>query len=88
MVEGRVERFWPRPGRILAAARSHIFAQLAEAIDDAFARWDRAHLHDFKLADGTRLTTPYEEWDSVGPVAGDRRTNLSSLSPDPPNLSV
>jgi len=38
LVEGRGERFWPRPGRILAAARNHTFAQLAEAIDDAFAR--------------------------------------------------
>ena len=80
-VEGRGERFWPRPGRILAAARSHTFAQLAEAIDDAFARWDRAHLHEFELADGMRLTTPYEEWDSVVPVADDRRTNLSRLKP-------
>jgi hypothetical protein len=81
LVEGRGERLWPRPGRILAAARSHTFAQLAEAIDDAFARWDRAHLHEFELADGMRLTTPYEEWDSVGPVGDDRRTNLSRLKP-------
>jgi hypothetical protein len=81
LVEGRGERFWPRPGRILAAARSHTFAQLADAIDDAFARWDRAHLHKFELADGLRLTTPYEEWDSVGSVADDRRTNLSRLKP-------
>lgn len=43
LVEGRGERPWPRPGRIVAAARSHTFAQLGEAIDDAFARWDRAH---------------------------------------------
>jgi hypothetical protein len=81
LVEGRGERFWPRPGRIFAAARSHTFAQLAEAIDDAFARWDRAHLHEFELADGMRLTTPYEEWDSVSPVADDRRTKLSRLKP-------
>ena len=40
---------WPRPGRIFAAARSHTFAALAHAIDDAFARWDRAHLHRFAL---------------------------------------
>ena len=58
LVEGRGERLWPRPGRILAAARSHTFAQLADAIDDAFARWDRAHLHEFELADGTRLPRP------------------------------
>jgi hypothetical protein len=38
LVEGRGERLWPRPGRIFAAARSHTFAALATAIDDAFAR--------------------------------------------------
>ena len=37
LVAGHGEHFWPRPGRIFAAARSHTFAQLAEAIDDAFA---------------------------------------------------
>jgi hypothetical protein len=52
LVEGRGERLWPRPGWILAAARSHAFAALATAIDDAFARWDCAHLHEFRLADG------------------------------------
>lgn len=79
LVEGHGERFWPRPGRIFAAARSHTFAQLAKAIDDSFARWDRAHLHEFAVANGMRLTTPYEEWDADGPVADDRRTNLSRL---------
>ena len=54
LVEGHGTRFWPRPGRIFAAARSHPFDALATAIDDAFARWDRAHLHEFRLADGTR----------------------------------
>ena len=57
LVEGRGERYWPRPGRLFAAARSHSFAQLASAIDDAFARWDRSHLHEFELADGTRIGT-------------------------------
>lgn len=79
LVEGHGEHFWPRPGRIFAAARTHTFAQLAQAIDDAFARWDRAHLHDFSLADGTRLTTPYEDWDADAPVADDGRTKLGRL---------
>lgn len=48
LIEGRGRHLWPRPGRIFAAARSHTFAQLAQAIDDAFARWDRAHLHEFR----------------------------------------
>jgi hypothetical protein len=80
LVEGRGELVWPRPGRILAAARTHSFAALATAIDDAFARWDRAHLHEFHLADGTRLTTPYGDDDEFGPSLDDRRTRLSRLS--------
>jgi len=52
---------WPRPGRIFAASRSHTFAQLATAIDDAFARWDRSHLHEFTRVDGSRLGIPSAE---------------------------
>ncbi|MGA3058542.1 MAG: hypothetical protein ABSE70_10990 [Candidatus Limnocylindrales bacterium] len=37
LIEGRGEHLWPRPGRIFAATGTHTFAQLAEAIDDAFA---------------------------------------------------
>ncbi len=44
LVAGRGKDLWPRPGRIFAASRTHTFKQLADAIDDAFARWDRAHL--------------------------------------------
>jgi len=82
LVEGHGERLWPRPGRLFAAARSHTFAQLADAIDDAFARWDRAHLHEFTLADGTRLTTPYVDWEELGPALDDRRERLSRLQSD------
>ena len=81
LVEGRGERRWPRPGRLFAAARGHSFAALATAIDDAFARWDRAHLHEFRLADGTRLTTPYGDDDELGPALDDRRAKLSRLRP-------
>ncbi|MTD47642.1 hypothetical protein GKE82_26370 [Conexibacter sp. W3-3-2] len=58
LVEGRGRSFWPRPGRDLAASRSHTFAQLAEAIDTAFSRWDRSHLTMFELGDGSRLVGP------------------------------
>jgi hypothetical protein len=61
LIGGRGEDLWPRPGRVFAASRSHTFWQLAEAIDDAFARWDRAHLHQFELADGGRIGRP--DWD-------------------------
>ncbi len=45
----------PPPGRDLIAPPSTTFAELAHAIDLAFARWDRAHHHEFTLADGTRI---------------------------------
>ncbi len=81
LVEGHGERFWPRPGRIFAAARTHTFAQLADAIDDAFARWDRSHLHEFDLADTTRIATPFAEWDEESAALDDHRTRLSRLAP-------
>ena len=34
---GQHAALWPRPGRIVIASRSATFAQLAEAIDHAFA---------------------------------------------------
>lgn len=53
---GHVGDLWPRPGRVLIAARATTFEQFASAIDDAFARWDPGHLHEFVLADGTVIT--------------------------------
>jgi Plasmid pRiA4b ORF-3-like protein len=65
LVSGAGRVLWPRPGRIFAAARTHTFQQLADAIDDGFARWDRAHLHEFELLDGRRLCRP--DLDGSGP---------------------
>ncbi len=45
------------PARVMIAGPRHTLAELAEAIDLAFARWDRSHLHQFTLADG-RDTCP------------------------------
>ncbi|GAA2097321.1 IS1096 element passenger TnpR family protein [Actinomadura alba] len=81
LVSGRGETYWPRPGRVFAAASSHSFAELAEAIDLAFARWDLAHLHMFTLADGTGLSR-LERWDGDAPegtLDGDT-TRLSRLA--------
>lgn len=68
---------------MFAASRSHTFADLATAIDDAFARWDRAYLHQFWLADGQRVTRP-SEWDDFdddeGQVLDDRQVKLSTLN--------
>lgn len=82
LVSGRGEDLWPRPGRIFAAARSHTFAQLADAIDLGFARWDLAHLHLFTLADGTNLaTTRYFDGDEPDGTVNDVATRLSRLGP-------
>jgi Plasmid pRiA4b ORF-3-like protein len=78
LVEGRGERYWPRPGRLFAAAESHSYAQLATAIDDAFARWDRSHQHEFELADGTRIGTPDPDTDDDD-VLDETREHLSNL---------
>jgi len=81
LIGGGGQDLWPRPGRILAAARSHTFAQLATAIDDAFARWDRAHLHRFDLTDGVRIGRP--DWDDEAENLLDgRRTTLARLKND------
>lgn len=83
LVEGHGEHYWPRPGRIFAASRTHTFEQLADAIDDAFARWDRSHLQEFILADRTRLSVPDPEWDDIDDVENldFRRVRLSRLKP-------
>ena len=52
LVEGGGYRYWPRPGRVFALARSHTFAELATAIDVAFGRWDLAHAWRFELPRG------------------------------------
>lgn len=59
LLGGRGDELWPWPGRVLAVGPDHTFAQLAAAINDAFARWDRSHLSEFTLSDG-RLVTDAE----------------------------
>lgn len=56
LLGGRGEELWPWPGRVFAVGPSHTFLDLANAINDAFARWDRSHLSMFTLADGRRVT--------------------------------
>jgi hypothetical protein len=82
LVSGRDIEPWPRPGRIFAAARTHTFEQLADAIDTAFARWDLAHMHMFTLADASQVTT-LDLWDGEAPEGSvdSGRTKLSRLTP-------
>ena len=79
LVEGRGQHLWPRPGRLIAASVSHSFGQLAGAIDDGFARWDRSHLHEFELGDGTRIGAADPDSDFDDAVLDEGRLNLSRL---------
>lgn len=56
LLGGRGEELWPWPGRVFAVGPSHTFMDLADAINNAFARWDRSHLSVFTLADGRVIT--------------------------------
>jgi pRiA4b ORF-3-like protein len=77
LIEGRGDTYWPRPGRLIAASSRHSFAQLATAIDHAFARWDISHVHEFQLPDGTKIGRP--DPDSEDEVIDERRERLSRL---------
>jgi hypothetical protein len=48
----------PPPGRVVIVGPAHSFAELAEAIDAAFARWDLSHLHSFELGDDRLIGYP------------------------------
>lgn len=50
-------------GRVMIAAPGHTLAELAEAIDLAFARWDHSHLHVFEFGDGGRYMLGGSEFD-------------------------
>lgn len=67
-------------GRIIAAARAMTFGQLAAAIDDAFGRWDLAHLHTVELADGMLLIGPGDAWDDPPQGRPVERTDRAKLS--------
>jgi hypothetical protein len=75
LLSGRGEALWPRPGRLFVVGPRHTFADLATAIDDAFARWDRAHLSMVTLSDGTTVAVPDE--DDEKPVIDARRALVS-----------
>ncbi|MBW3578999.1 MAG: plasmid pRiA4b ORF-3 family protein [Actinobacteria bacterium] len=82
LVDGmHAHALWPRPGRLMLARPGMTFRMLADAINDAFARWDLAHLHAFTLADGTRITMkgPWDDdWNE--PELDDTQEKLTRLS--------
>jgi hypothetical protein len=73
LVGGRGEFLWPRPGRVIAAKPTHTFRQLADTINEAFARWDRSHLHLFSLHGGEEIL-PLAWWDDADDEALDDAT--------------
>lgn len=56
LLGGRALNCGRGPGRVFAVGPSHTFLQFADAINDAFARWDRSHVSMFTLADGRTVT--------------------------------
>ena len=60
-------------GRVLMVGPPHTFADLADAVNAAFARCDLAHLHAFRLSDGRRIGYADEE----------RRTRLPLMRGQP-----
>ncbi|MCW2133369.1 UPF0158 family protein [Arthrobacter sp. VKM Ac-2550] len=70
LLGGRGEELWPWPGRIFAVGPSHTFMDLANAINDAFARWDRSHLSVFTLADGRVITDEETGAEMAGSIGG------------------
>jgi len=66
LLGGRGQHLWPYPGRVFAVGPAHTFAEMARAVDNAFARWDLSHLSLYTLADG-RVVTDAESGGSWRP---------------------
>jgi hypothetical protein len=63
LLSGGGHDFDPPPGRDILISPQHTFRQLAETINDGFARWDLGHLYAFRMLDGTRIGIPFEDED-------------------------
>ena len=61
LIAGRADEFDPPPGRDILISPQHTFRQLAEVINTSFARWDLGHLYAFRMADGTRIGTEFDD---------------------------
>lgn len=64
-------------GRVLLASPAHTLAELAEAIDLAFGRWDLAHLHQFELPDGRQFMLGGDDF--LGEIPDTAEVTLGSL---------
>ena len=70
LLGGRGEELWPWPGRIFVVGPSHTFLELANAVNEAFARWDRSHLSMFTLSDGRVITDEETGTELAGSAGG------------------
>jgi hypothetical protein len=61
LVSGPRGELDPPPGRDVLVSSRHSFAQLADAINGAFARWDLSHVYLFRLPDGTEIGPDFDE---------------------------
>jgi hypothetical protein len=64
LVSGRGEEFEAPPGRVMLVSANHSLAELADAIDLAFARWGISHLHIFTLPNGLALASEDDEMEA------------------------
>ncbi|WBB78485.1 hypothetical protein O7606_19965 [Micromonospora sp. WMMD882] len=66
---------------MFTAHRRHTFAQLAEAIDVAFGRWDLAHLRMFVLPDGVDVSwSTWRDGPAFPGTRDGRRSRLDALT--------
>lgn len=70
LLGGRDGDLWPPPGRVFAVGPSHTFRDLAEAVNDAFARWDLSHVSLFTLADGRLVADEETGAEVANPMDG------------------
>ncbi len=55
----------PPPVRVLLVGPAHSFAEFADAVNTAFARRDRSHLHLFELSDGRKVGFPDPDFNEL-----------------------
>jgi hypothetical protein len=71
LISGIGRDFDPPPGRDFLVSSQHTFRAFADAINSAFARWERSHLHAFRVGERT-IGTRIEDLD----LEDDQRTKL------------
>lgn len=79
LASGRGEDFELRPGREMVLPPATTFEQFGVAVDNAFARWDHAHLRMFRLADGTMVADDETTRENIASPFGPPETKTASL---------